>query len=357
MKDFKATVPSICSRAINAFRSEDPSAILDALSAIEAPFDEELEAELIALGYVHREAKVRKKAMGLVKKHVAAAADFKAAYGSMAGAAQHVVAERIRAFDHPYRLNIAKAVLFHRLMAASIPLEQDPAIRKELLAVMLGKAKREGEKEISLGEVYWYWKNSSGWATHLDLHELPGTLFAELGRLRKEYPFDGVSFHGGSLTALPDEMAKAKSWLKSLTLSWNPFETLPDVLFACTNLETLKLCGTALVDIPADIAKLKKLRHLDIGNGKKMKEIPASVCALGHVEVLRIGNGSIRKIPDAIGQMQSLRELQMQSTNITKVPASLGSLPNLKKIRMAFSRRLDRAKVKAIVGSGVKVEV
>ena len=34
-----------------------------------------------------------------------------------------------------------------------------------------------------------------------------------------------------------------------------------------------------------------------------------------------------RKIPEAIAQMKSLRELQMQSTSITKLPAALGELP------------------------------
>ena len=147
----------------------------------------------------------------------------------------------------------------------------------------------------------------------------------------------------------------ARPWLKSLSLDFNPFTSLPDVVLECTNLERLELCGTEMADIPASISKLTKLRHLDIGNGKKMKTIPDAVCALDGLEVLRIGNGSIRSIPEAIGQMTSLRELQMQSTNVSKVPEALGALPKLKSIRMAFSSRLHPDKVKAVVGRGVAI--
>jgi len=356
MKSFRAQLPNVASADIQPLRADAVSEIIAAIGAVTPPLSAELEAELVALAYVHADQNVRKKAMAAVTTHVADAAKFKKAYGSLAGAAQHLVDERIRAFEHPLQLGVAKAALFHRMMAASIPFERDPEVRAKILEVMVDNAQREEETEISLGSVYWHWENDSGWASNIELHQIPDGLFGELGQLRQRYAFDGINIHGGELTDLPAELAVAQPWLKSLSLAYNPFTELPDVLFECTNLESLSLLGTNLTDIPAAIAKLTKLTFLDLGNMKTMKSIPESVCALDKLEVLRIGNGSINSIPEAIGGMTSLRELQMQSTSITKLPQALASLPALKSIKMKFSSRLEAAAVRALVGSGVEVD-
>ncbi len=101
---------------------------------------------------------------------------------------------------------------------------------------------------------------------------------------------------------------------------------------------------------------MPKLRSLDLGNGKKMKTIPASVCALDKLESLRIGNGSIRTIPDAIGGMTYLRELEMQSTRIAKLPPSMAKLPKLKTIKMKWSK-VPQAATAALSAAGVTIEL
>lgn len=184
---------------------------------------------------------------------------------------------------------------------------------------------------------------------------LPPSLVDELARLRDRYPFDGLSLHGGSLTELPAELARARPWLRTLSLAFNPFATVPAVLWELTNLESLELLGTDLVDVPDDIARLTQLRSLDLGNMKKMKELPASVCALGHVEYLRIGNGSIRKVPDAIVGMTALRELELQSTQVAKLPAGLARMPNLKKVNVRWSK-VPAETIAALEGAGIEVE-
>jgi len=272
-----------------------------------------------------------------------------------AGPRQKVAPGAGNGSDHPYRLDIAKGLLFHRMMVATIPFEQDAAIRAALLDVIVDRARREGETELHFGEVYWSWKNESGWATSLDHHVLPPTLFRELTALRERHPFDGLSFHGGSLTDLPAELAEAKPWLRSLSLASNPFTKIPEVVWELTNLESLDILGTELVDIPPEIAKLTKLRSLDIGNMKKMKEVPASVCKLDKLEKLRVGNGSIRKIPDAIVGMTGLRELELQSTSISKLPAGMVKMPNLKHVTLRWSK-VDDATAAALTAAGVTVE-
>lgn len=355
MKDFEATVPSFCDAAVRPLRTRDATALVAALGALAPPLSPAVAAELVALGYAHEDAAVRKKAMALVTKHVPDAPKFKAAYKTLANAAQHVIDERVYAFDHPYRLDIAKALLFHRRVAATLPFEQDADTRGAILDVVVDRAAREGERELHLGEVYWYWKDGSGWATSLNHHVLPPTLVDELEARRARYAFDGLSFHGGELTDLPAELARAQPWLRSLSLASNPFTTLPDVLWELTNLESLELLGTELIDVPRDIARLTKLRSLDLGNMIQLKEIPASVCALEHVEYLRIGNGSIRKVPDAIVGMTGLRELELQSTQVAKLPAGLARMPNLKKVNVRWSK-VPAETIAALEAAGIAVE-
>jgi hypothetical protein len=355
MKDFEAIVPSVCEPAVEPLRTRDGAALLAAIGSLATPLTSAVAAELIALGFAHADGAVRKKALALVTKHVPDVAEFKAAYKTLANADQHVIEQRVTAFEHPYRLDVAKALLFHRRVAATLPFEQDEATRAALLDVMVERARREDERELRLGEIYWYWRDESGWATFLNHRVVPPALFDELARRRAVHPFDGLSFHGGSLTTLPAELARARPWLRTLSIGSNPFTTLPAALWELTNLEELSLLGTELVDVPADIARLTKLRRLDLGNMKKMKEVPASVCALDHVESLRLGNGSIRKVPDAIVGMRALRELELQSTQIAKLPAGLAQLPHLRKVNVRWSKVPDQT-IADLEAAGIEVE-
>jgi Leucine rich repeat len=355
MKDFETELPNICSPAVQPMRSRDPAAIVAAIGKLAAPVPPDVGAELVALAFVHADAAVRKRATTAAMKLVADFAAFKAAYKTLANAPEHVIEDRLRAFDHPYRLGIAKSTLFHRKVAATIPFEQDAATRALILDAMVDTAKRDDEPGVQLGQVYWRWSAHGGWASYLNLHELPRGLFRELAARRVRHPFTGLAFHGGSLTTLPEEIALAAPWLTSLSLAYNPFTELPPVLWQLDHLEHLDLLGTELVDIPDDIAKLPKLRRLDIGNMKKMKAIPRSVCRLSKLERLRIGNGSIRTVPDDIAGMTSLRDFELQSTSVRKLPSCITKLPNLKTINVRWSKVPD-ATVAALKQVGVEVE-
>ncbi|MEM9073109.1 MAG: leucine-rich repeat domain-containing protein [Myxococcota bacterium] len=332
-------------------RRQKPAELIDAIRALKAPLKDALQAELIAIAWVHPESPVRKAAMKQVKAHVPDAADFSKAYKSLAGKSRHIVEERVRAFDHKLRLPITKAMAFHALAALSIPFEEDTKFRKAFLERAAKRAERETKKVLELGQIYW----TPNLVSTTDFHTLPAALFRELGALRKTHSFTGLSIHGSSLTELPSELKKTKSWIKTLTLNFGDFATFPEAVLELTNLEELYIAGTLMTDIPPGIAKLKKLRVLDIGNQKKMKTIPESVCALDRLETLRIGNGSIRSIPPSIAGMKSLRVLSMRSTKISRLPPEMADLPSLKVLRIYFSK-LSKEKAKAALPKGVKIE-
>lgn len=355
MQPFEAPLPDFSSPAVKPLRTKDAAALAAAIAALKPPFAPDVAAELVALAYAHVDANVRKKAGALVTKHVPDAAAFKAAYKTLANAQQHVMEERVMAFDHPYRLDIAKAVLFHRMMCATLPFEEDAATRGAILDIIVDTAKREGETDLNVGQVYWYWRDESGWATYMKPRALPVALFEELAQRRERHAFDGLTFHGGGMTTLPAEMVQVKPWLKKLSLAFCPMTTVPEVVWELENLEELELLGTEMVDVPAGIARLPKLRRLDLGNMKKMKTVPESVCALGKLEWLRIGNGSINKVPEGVTRMSGLREIELQSTSVSKLPAGMAKMPSLKKVNVRWSK-VDDATVAALVEAGIEVE-
>lgn len=350
MKSFRASPPNFAGPAVAPLRTKN---VAGALAALAPPFTNDVAAELIALAFVHEDADVRKRAMALATKHIPDTPKFKAAYKSLAGQAQHVVSERIRSFEHPYRLDISRAALFHRLMAGSLPFEQDHRARGVMLDVMIANAQRERETVVDLGEVFWYWEKGSGWATFLENQVLPNTLFRELTSRRKTFAFTGIRLTG-SFTHIPEELAEAAPWLESLAIHGS-FAQVPPVLWKLKNLKSLFLTGTDLVDIPEEIASLPKLRRLDIGNMWKMKSVPRSVCKLDKLEYLRIGNGSITTIPKDITAMTSLKEFDLQSSRVRKLPKGISAMPKLKKVNVRWTR-VSQSQIDELKAAKISVE-
>ncbi len=363
MKKFVAAAPDLGSKAVAAFRTGDDDQTLAALAAGGPPFDAEVSAELVAIAYAARSSMahprggdLRKRAKQLVDKHVAGARAFAAAFKGI-GNRTHELDHRIRELDHPLRLAVAKAIAFHTWQALSVPFAEDAEFRGEILDLVIANAKRDKKTELSFGEIYTEWHGSHGAATSTNLHVVPGALAKELTARRSAYKFTGLSFWGCSLTDLPASLAKAKAWLTELQLGFNPLAKVPKVVFELTNLEELSLLGTELEDIPDGILKLKKLRRLDLGNGKNMQSIPESVCAHDQIRELRIGNGSIKLVPAAIAGMKSLEVLELQSAGkITKLPDEIATLPNLRLVKAKWSR-LNPAKTRALLPKRVKLEL
>ena len=357
-KKFVAPSPDLGGASVRPFRTRDDAKTLAALAVAAPPFDDAVVAELVAIAFAAESSlsrplgkELRKQAKKQLDRHVPGAAVFAAAFKNV-GTRTYEYDARIRKLDHPLRIEIAKAIAFHAWAGISVPFEEDAAFRAAILDIAVARAKREGEDTLSLGEIYTEWHGSHGRATTTNFHRVPDELAAELTARRKQHAFTGLSFHGGSLTDLPATFAKAKPWLAHLSLDYNPLTAVPKVVFELSNLVELELAGT---ELPPELAKLGKLRRLDIGNGKKMPAIPASVCALDKLAELRIGNGSIKLVPEAIAGMKSLEVLEMQSTGVTKLPASIATLPKLKKIEARWSR-LNVEKTRALLPKSIKLE-
>lgn len=131
---------------------------------------------------------------------------------------------------------------------------------------------------------------------------------------------------------------------------------LPSGLGSLVNLEALEIsCLENLEDLPEEIGRLRKLEELviDNGNGCAMNvSLPRSIGQLGSLRVLRLygaldardinaeghaPKGQSRRLPDTLGNLQSLEELDLGRNGIRAVPQQVASLRRLKKLGLDYN--------------------
>jgi hypothetical protein len=332
---------------IKALRHQSANTVIDAVKALEPPLSPEIERELIAIAYAHGDAGPRKAAMKLVKAHVADAADLKKALKAALGTqSEGTVCERLRALNRPDRGLLASAMIARGAAGYGVAFDEAPAFARALLPKLVDKKKRR------LDLTHWHKSSSSVWS--IRLRTIPDVVFDDLKALRKKAPFDELFLWGGVLEDLPDRFVEFAPFLKRLTLAYQEFERIPDVVFECKHLEELIIRERRLVELNPRITKLKKLKRLTLSESKKIKKLPLEVCALTGLEHLGLGQSNITALPPEIGQLKKLKSIHLQSSKVRKLPAELGDLPALKKLNIRWSGvKLEDAKA---LLTGVKIE-
>jgi hypothetical protein len=114
----------------------------------------------------------------------------------------------------------------------------------------------------------------------------------------------------GDMKSLPNSIS---NWnrIKSIYLAGNMFEKIPECLFNIPSLQSLDLSGNDLIEIDTRIIMLSELEELNLG-----------------------GNKLLRTLPDALCQLQKLRELEVENTLISTLPECLADIKTLEKIQM-----------------------
>ncbi|KAF5949358.1 hypothetical protein HYC85_011351 [Camellia sinensis] len=119
------------------------------------------------------------------------------------------------------------------------------------------------------------------------------------------------------------------------------------------NLEILSLRGSNIKVMPSEIGQLTRLRLLDLGNSKKLTEIPQGVISnLSHLEELyilddlnrleaTIGNKERSKVNlDELGKLTQLTTLQIHIPNVMLLPEDF-SFDNLIRFKISMGEEYD----------------
>ncbi|WOH16086.1 hypothetical protein DCAR_0935635 [Daucus carota subsp. sativus] len=144
-----------------------------------------------------------------------------------------------------------------------------------------------------------------------------------------------------SLKCLPGSLCSLTA-LEQLDLDdCSVLEGLPDRLGNMKSLMMLSANNTAIINLPESIGRLKKLSKLSLHRCKKLKYLPSSICNLTAVEFVDFSYCTyLERLPDRIGDMESLNMLGAGGTAITSIPESIGDLSKLSKLLLHSCKKL-----------------
>lgn len=157
------------------------------------------------------------------------------------------------------------------------------------------------------------------------LTELPEDL-GNLGQLKY------LDLSCNALTRLPLSLLQL-SQLNHLDLDNNRLEQVPG-LEALSNLEFLDLGSNNLQQLPEHWQTLEHLLHADLsGNG--LEHLPAELFKLKNLRhLLLLDNPTLSQLPEDIHRLQSLRLLDLSNTGIQNLPVNLSLLAELQTLRL-----------------------
>lgn len=98
--------------------------------------------------------------------------------------------------------------------------------------------------------------------------------------------------------------------------------------------DTLVLARQRLDRVPPEVARLPKLRSLDLSQNMKLHALHDAVAKLRHLRVLRLGVGPVGRsrlaLPAWLGELRDLEELDLEGRLLSRLPEALFTLTRLR---------------------------
>jgi len=130
-----------------------------------------------------------------------------------------------------------------------------------------------------------------------------------------------------SLSQIPFEMGIAYNQLTYVNLSYNHFDTMPN-LQGMDQVISFNISNNRIDDITEPIDQLEMLRELYVVNNKLI-HLPKTIGRLKKLEIMDVSENMLVDLPLSIGDCVSLRELRLRGNSIETLPITLGKLTDL----------------------------
>ena len=150
-------------------------------------------------------------------------------------------------------------------------------------------------------------------------------------------------------TGLPSEALGELRGLEHLALKSSLCRKLPDFTLNLATLSTLELKGNSELDrLPESIRMLKELKTLDIFNSPLMKSLPTGIGALPKLATLKLNGTSIRELPFAFAELsKTLQTLEISGppsprgiNGLQKLPDNIGDFQSLTTLKLRYQEGL-----------------
>ncbi|MCL2704721.1 MAG: hypothetical protein FWE72_00740 [Spirochaetaceae bacterium] len=155
-----------------------------------------------------------------------------------------------------------------------------------------------------------------------------------LKKLSFSTPYSGLPEWIFSLTSLTD-LCLGDYWFENKSII-----SLPESLGNLSNLKLLSLRLMEITSLPDSITNLKHLKYLEISS-RRIMSLPESIGNLTTLEELHI-DIPIKVLPESIRNLTNLLELTINYTNIIYLPENIGSLTNLVNLGLISNKSMEK---------------
>ncbi|XP_070545313.1 uncharacterized protein [Ptychodera flava] len=132
------------------------------------------------------------------------------------------------------------------------------------------------------------------------------------------------------LSHIPKEIAKL-SKLRRIELAHNNITTTPPELFTMPDLKYISLGHNQIEEIPSSIGRALKLEML-ILRDNKLKTLPDDMKNLRKLKILDLAQNSMEEFPLVVTELERLDTLNMTANHLRFLPPDLSKLIHLKKL-------------------------
>lgn len=141
---------------------------------------------------------------------------------------------------------------------------------------------------------------------------------------------------GLGLTEVPPEILGLADTLEVLDLGRNALPTLPADFARLHRLKVLFLSGNPMERLPSALGDLPALGQLGM-RGAGLREVPAESLPPA-LRWLTLTDNRIEQLPAALGERPALQKLMLAGNRLRTLPESLAGAPNLELIRLSANR-------------------
>lgn len=144
----------------------------------------------------------------------------------------------------------------------------------------------------------------------------------------------------GLKTLPPAAVAPDASSIRTVDLTGNSLNSLPDGIGAWTGLQNCICEQAGLSVLPAAVGKLASLQKLTLSSNK-LRTLPVELSQLGKIRILQLNSNQLGpKLPEAAfgAEMKALEELELSGNLLEELPTTLGALPSLVRLLVARNK-------------------
>ncbi|MFZ3153802.1 protein kinase [Pseudomonas sp.] len=135
-----------------------------------------------------------------------------------------------------------------------------------------------------------------------------------------------LNLSGNRLSALPADLARLHK-LRIVFCSDNLFTSVPEVLGNCTQLEMIGFKSNRIQHLPA-AALPPALRWL-ILTDNRLQQLPPELGDCAHLQKLMLAGNRLHALPESLAKLQRLELLRIAANRLEHLPAWLSGLPSL----------------------------